>query len=308
MRLVPLSQSDIGLMAALMEEEEQAWRNELDWDYAPIRRILLTFLKRRMLPGFVLKSGRKASGYSYFLVTHQKGVIGAIYAGPPNAQEAADRILSRVISSLKEIPNLNRIESQILPLNGLDPNAIFSRHGFRHFLRHYLELDLAGWRGPDENASVPIAPWHSSYLAMAAEVAFLSYRNAIDRLICEDYGSEANCEVYLRSLVESPGCGVFLPESSLVGLNSHGELCGFILTSHISPTAAMIPQISIHPAFQGRGLGTRLIRQSLQRLRTAGYQTVRLTVTAQNRRAHEWYQRLGFKTRRDFGAHVWLRE
>lgn len=307
MKLEPLSQADIGPMTVLMEEEEEAWRRELDWDFAPIRRILLSFLKRRMLPGFVLRTGRKAIGYSYFLVAQRKGVIGAVYASPPNPQETADRILSQAITSLKEIHNLGRIESQILPLHGLDATAIFLRHGFHSYLRHYLELDLAHWDDAEAD-SEPIIPWQSNQLALAAGVACLSYRNGIDQLICEDYGTEANCEIYLRSLVENPGCGVFLPDSSFMSLNRHGEPSGFILTSYISPSAAMIPQIAIHPAYQGRGLGSALIRRSLHRLRAAGYSTVRLTVTGKNRRAAEWYRRLGFKNRRDFGAYVWLRE
>jgi ribosomal protein S18 acetylase RimI-like enzyme len=105
--------------------------------------------------------------------------------------------------------------------------------------------------------------------------------------------------------VDNPGCGVFLPGSSFVGLDSSGSPCGFILASRISSTAAMIPQISIHPAHQGKGLGNALIHRALISLQSAGFRMVRLTVTEQNRRAFEWYQRLGFKIRRDFGAYLW---
>jgi len=67
----------------------------------------------------------------------------------------------------------------------------------------------------------------------------------------------------------------------------------------------MIPQISILPTHQGRGLGTALMQMANHGLRSAGFRAVRLTVTRQNRRACEWYQRLGFTVRRDFGAYVW---
>jgi GNAT superfamily N-acetyltransferase len=305
MTLEPLSQAESTQLAILMDEEERAWLRELDWDYAPIRRILRAFLRQRLLPGFALSNGAKILGYSYFLVSHHKGVIGALYASPPQAQPVADQILARTIESLKDLRHLRRIEAQILPVSGVDITKTFVHYGFQCFARHYLELDLTGCAWPEPQHPVALVPWHPSHLLPAAGVAHRSYRNGIDALICEDYGSVANCEAYLRSLVENPGCGIFLPGSSLVGLDSRGMPCGFILTSRISGKAAMIPQISIHPAHQGRGLGTALIHQAMNLLKAEGYRMARLTVTRQNRRAFEWYQRLGFKIRCDFEAYLW---
>jgi ribosomal protein S18 acetylase RimI-like enzyme len=307
MKVGTLSRADLSLAAALMDEEEQAWMRELDWDYAPIRRILFSFLQQRLLPGFFATDGSRAAGYVYFLISRAKGMIGAIYASTPDAQNVADQILSRAIESLRETRNLRRIEAQIIPLNGLDLTPVFSSYGFECFLRHYLELDLTTGAWPEPSRAGTIVPWDSGYLLPAAEVAYRSYRNGIDAVICEDYGSPANCESYLRSLVDNPGCGVFMPDSSFVGLDDKGAPCGFILTSRISPDAAMIPQISIHPSHQGRSLGSALTRRALNRLKAAGFHAVRLTVSQQNRRALEWYLRLGFKIRRDFGAYVWQR-
>lgn len=305
--LMPLSQADPGLMVPLMNDEEQAWLHELDWDYAPIRKILYSFLEARLLPGFLAIDGTRALGYIYFLISRAKGMVGTIYVNPPDPQETADQILSRAIESMKELGGLRRIEAQIIPLGGLELNAIFSRHGFQSYRRHYLELDLTGSSWPDTGHKCAIVPWEAGYLRPAAEVAFRSYRGGIDAVICEDYGTELNCEGYLRSLSENPGCGIFLPDSSFVGLNPRGAPCGFILTSRLSRDAAMIPQISIHPDHQGKGLGSALVQRALHRLTSEGFKAVRLTVTRQNRRAYEWYLRLGFKVRRDFDAYVWQR-
>jgi ribosomal protein S18 acetylase RimI-like enzyme len=306
--LMPLSQADLGLMVPLMNDEEQAWLRELDWDYAPIRRILFSFLEARILPGFLAIGGTKPLGYIYFLISRAKGMVGTVYVNPPDAQGTADRILSRAIESLKDLRSLRRIEAQIIPLGGLDLTTIFSHHGFQCYLRHYLELDLTTGSWPGIDYPGTIVPWHARYLRSAAEVAFRSYQGGIDAVICEDYGTEVNCEGYLRSLAENPGCGIFLPDSSFVGLNPQGAPCGFILTSRLSRNSAMIPQISIHPDYQGKGLGSALVHLALHRLASAGFRAVRLTVTQQNRRAYEWYVRLGFKVRRNFDAYVWQRQ
>jgi ribosomal protein S18 acetylase RimI-like enzyme len=305
MNIEPLSLADTELVASLMQEEEQAWLRELDWNYSPVRSILVRFLQQRLLPGFVATNGPKAAGYTYFLISRAKGMIGTVYASGLDAQHAADQILSRAIESLKDTRHLRRIEAQIIPLNGLDLDSIFLRHGFDHYCRHYMELDLATGLQELPDYGGAIVPWHSRYLVDCAALAYRSYRNGIDAVISEDYGSEASCEMYLGSLVDNPGCGIFLPKSSLVGLDSGGNPCGFVLTSQLSSQSAMVPQISIHPAHQGRGLGSALIRQALHQLSDDGYRTVRLTVSHQNRRAFEWYRRLGFRNRRDFGAYVW---
>jgi ribosomal protein S18 acetylase RimI-like enzyme len=69
----------------------------------------------------------------------------------------------------------------------------------------------------------------------------------------------------------------------------------------------MIPQIAVHPSYQGLGIGNGLMNRSLELLKSWEYRSVGLTVTEQNRRAFEWYRRLGFATRKEFGAYVWQR-
>jgi ribosomal protein S18 acetylase RimI-like enzyme len=307
-KLESLAKVDLGLLAPLMDQEEQSWLSELDWDYRPIRKIISSFMNQRLLPGYVASTKGRARGYTYFLIQHSKGIIGTLYASPPDPQSIAERVLAEAVGWLQNSQSISRIEAQLFPLSQLVLTPLFERHGFRHYPRHYLELDMSAidWsRSPD--CSVAIIPWESSRISQAAQVTYGSYANELDAEICEDYASPGGCENYLRSLVENPGCGIFLPEASYIGIDSQGISCGFITTSRISPSAAMIPQISIHPSHQGRRLGTALIYRALKSIATLGYSVVRLTVTAQNRRAYEWYQRLGFKSRRTFGAYIWQR-
>ncbi|MFH1573702.1 MAG: GNAT family N-acetyltransferase [Acidobacteriota bacterium] len=307
--LEPLAQADNRRLSALMDEEERTWRVELDWDYSPIRRILASFLERRALPGYAAWDQGRAVGYTYFLIQKDRGIIGAAYACRPQVQEAGDRLLTLAIQSLQESRNIRRIEAQIIPLNEMEVTPVFRRHAFECFDREYLELDLATFRPEGDDPPVSrLIPWDSAYLPDAARVAFRSYRNEVDALISEDYGSPEGCESYLRSLVEHPGCGIFLPRASSICLDSRGAPCGFIICSSISSQSGMIAQISIDPAHQGLGVGTLLIRRTMRQLTAAGCRKARLTVSRGNRRALGWYLRLGFSVRRSFGAYVWLRQ
>jgi ribosomal protein S18 acetylase RimI-like enzyme len=304
---LPISYLDESRLLPLMQEEEKAWMSDLCWDYSPIRQILVSFIKQKLLPGYAAVSDRGAIGYTYFLVNHAKGIIGSLYVSRTgHAQEAVEELLALTISSLKDSQSIKRVEAQIMPFNNLNLTATFTQHGFSYYPRYYLDLDLGSHRKKiDSPSPEKIIPWSSSYLEGAAEMSLISYRDQTDAEICEDYRTKAGCEGYLRSLVENPGCGIFMPETSFMALDPHGSPCGFLICSRISEGAGMIPQIAVHPSYQGGGIGNALMNRSFEQLKSMGLRSVGLTVTKKNRRAFDWYQRLGFKIRKEFGAYVW---
>ncbi len=309
LRFTPISCTDVSQLAALMEEEERCWMSELNWDYAPVRRILASFSEQRLLPGYVALDERGAVAYSYFLTHHSKGIIGTVFAAKhEEAQDVADQILSLAVECLKSTTTIRRIESQIIPFNNLSLTAVFTRHGFKCYPRYYLELDLdAHSLSEGHQAAETVVAWDPSYLRLAAEVTLDSYRGQPDAQLCQDYCTLEGCEGYLRSLMENPGCGLFLSDASFVGLDNLGAPCGYLIASQIARDAGMIPQVAISPSHQGHGLGNALMRGSLSYFKAKNYRTVGLTVTKKNQRAFEWYTRLGFRIRKEFGAFVWER-
>jgi GNAT superfamily N-acetyltransferase len=292
-----------------MREEEQAWMEDLSWDYSPVRQTLMSFLDQELLSGYVALDGSRPISYSYYLAHNRKGIIGTLYASKGHCpHETALDVLGRVVDSLKGIDTARRIEAQLMPFHHLNPTPAFTRFGFQHYARYFVELQLANcdWRR-EQPRSGRVIPWDSAFLRLAADVAFKSYRDQMDAVICEDYCTSAGCEGYLRSLVENPGCGIFVPEASFMALDGRGLPCGFIIGSRISDGAGMIPQVAMLPAFQGQGLGSALMHHTLSAFKGRGYHTVSLTVTKKNRRAFEWYERVGFRFRKEFGAYVWDR-
>jgi ribosomal protein S18 acetylase RimI-like enzyme len=281
--------------------------SDLSWDYSPIQRILVSFLSQKLLPGYVAVADGEAVAYSYFLVHQEKGTLGTIYAsGTKCHTQAVEEIISLSVSSLKDTPGISRIEAQILPFNDWNFTPAFARHGFSCHPRYYMELHLTQHPPREQIRPSPaVAPWDPASLAQAAETVSLSYRNQPDAVISQDYRTREGCENYLRSLVDNPGCGIFMPEASFMALDDRGGLCGLVISCRISAAAGMIPQIAVAPDSQGRGLGNALIRSAFDSMKFASIQTASLTVTGGNRRAFEWYRRLGFQIRKEFGAYVW---
>jgi ribosomal protein S18 acetylase RimI-like enzyme len=309
LKYFPISHLDEAFLNPIMGEEEKMWMSDLGWDYSTIRLILASFVKNRQLPGYVAVNSQKAIGYTYYLINQRKGIIGALYASETDrSQEAVEQLLSLAISHLKDFSDIRRIESQIMPFHNLRISPTFTQNGFQYFHRYYLVLSLDS---VTENLNIlceeRIVPWDSGYLARAAEMTVISYYNQTDAEICEDYRTKPGCENYLRSLIENPGCGFFMPKASFISLDERGSFCGFLICSRISTRAAMIPQIAVHPSHQGRGVGNSLIHRSLRELKASGFQSVSLMVSRENQRAFDWYRRVGFRIRKEFGAYVWQR-
>ena len=310
---IPLTHLDESTLLPIMEEEKRMWLTDLGWDYSDIQQVILSFMREKMLPGYAaFTGGKQAAGYVYFLANKAKGTVGALFTSqttqPDAAQETADGLVELAVACLQDSGDIRRIEAQIFPFHGQDFTRIFSKYGFRRYPRLYLVRDIgAGATETDIDASVKIIPWNSAFIGQTAVLAAAGYLNHPDYLIFEDYHTPSNYENYLRGLISNPGCGVVLPDASFMYLDGHGTLCGYILCSRISDGRAMIPQIVTHPAWQGRGLGAALMNRCLRQLQIMDFHSLSIVVTKDNSRACEWYRRMGFQPRREFGAFIWNR-
>lgn len=307
-RFIPISFTDPTLLSSLMKEEENAWMEDLGWDYSPVRKILTSFMHQKLLPGYVAIDGTEALGYVYFLTNNNKGVVGNTFVRQSDhSNEIADSLLSMSISGLKALPGIQRVEAQIMPFNGLNIIDPFIHKGFQHHSRSYLGLNLDSKSLENSISEENIISWDRSFLLRAAEIILASYKNQSDSEICSDYRTIYGCESYLYSILQNPGCGIFLPDASFVVLDIDNKPCAFILGSRISEGTGMIPQIAVLPELQGKKLGSKLMSRCLKTFKRLGYGKITLTVTNENRKAYEWYGRLGFKYSKNFSAFFWDR-
>ena len=313
-KYIPISHLDESVMLPLMEEEARIWMTDLCWDYSVVQQILLSFIRKKTLPGYAAfnVSDNRLVGYIFFLANWTKGSIGALYTTPTTppdkAQAIADNLVELAIACFQGSSDIRRIETQMFPFHGQNYARIFEKYGFRYYPRVYLVRNIdADVSEKEPAAPVKIIPWDSALISGAAAMTAESYRNHNDYEILEDYHTPVNCENYLRGLITSPGCGAFLPDASFMCLDAHGLPCGYAVCSRISDGRALIPQIATHPAWQGHGLGAMLINHCLRRLRTMNFHSISLVVTQENSRANEWYRRMGFQPCREFGAFIWNR-
>lgn len=293
----------------LLTEETAAWRRELEWQFDQSASLVRRFVDLRALAGAALLDEAKPTGYLYYVLEDNKALIGDIFLRQGyRTVEREDQLLRWAIAAILENRQVNRIESQLLMLQHVPgrevPLARFATVFDRNFMRAELrDADLSPGK---LRRSVRIERWNDQHHESAAHLIAAAYANHIDSRINDQYRSILGARRFLFNIVQFPGCGAFFRPASFAAFdNEGGRLCGISLASLVAPESGHITQICVTPEMQGSGVGHELLRQSLATFREAGCVSASLTVTAANENAVALYQRVGFRTRRQFSAYAW---
>jgi ribosomal protein S18 acetylase RimI-like enzyme len=310
MNIVDLRQTTVRQLEPLLEEEARHWREELHWDYRGALELIKRFLEARALSGCVAFEGGAAAGYCFYVLEEQKGLIGGLYVSPRYDQAAVGRrLLDELLFGMRALPQLIRIEAQLMPFGGPVDKPL-TEQGFRLHTRQFMLLDLPSFPEPGAAAAtgMRLDRWHDRYFDPSAKLIYLSYANHVDGEINDQYRSRSGALRFLKNIILLPGCGQFVPSASFVLRQAGGdELIGAVLTSEVSPGVGHTTQICVLPGYQGHGLGRMLMLTAIDTLRTMKFNELTLTVTADNKTAVHLYDKLGFRTIKSFTAGVWPR-
>lgn len=310
MKVSVLTTESAGRIKPIAREELSTWEVQLGWDARPAIDMVGKYIRSGVLPGCLLESDEgEAAGYSYYVIDASTLFLGGLFirqafASPDNYSY----LLRRTLESACAWRLISRIECQLFALN-CDLGPVFEAHGFKAVPRLFLTASLSSAEAQAPLRPLPsgyfVEPWESDFLQPASLVIADSYEGSVELEICQDYRSRRGCLRYLRALVETPSCGVFTPENTLCVFDSRGLMQGVLVASRIAETTAMIPQISVRKAAQGKGIGRHLLLTLFGRLRSKGYTQADLSVSEGNRSAYALYQSLGFRPRKSFNAFVW---
>lgn len=182
------------------------------------------------------------------------------------------------------------------PLPGLTETQeaeVFGGLGFAPFARIEMRFPTAA---PTPDRYVPpgfvLRRLQPEDERAAARVHAAAFRERFDwYLFLEDPDPVTNAEKVVRSLVQGPW-GEYLPWASFVA-ETEGTMAGMTIALH-APGRALIADVSVDPASQGRGLGRALVSACVQELRDRREPVIALAVTEGNRRALRLYESLGF--------------
>jgi ribosomal protein S18 acetylase RimI-like enzyme len=310
MNIIDLRQTTVRQLEPLLEEEARHWRDELHWDYRGALELIKRFMDAHALAGCVAFENGSAAGYSFYVLEEQKGLIGGLYVSAKFSQATiGQRLLDEMLFSMRAIPQLSRIEAQLMPFSG-PVEVPLSEQGFRLYSRQFMLQDLQKLPEAKAGASagMRLDRWNDRYFEPCAKLIYLAYANHIDGEINDQYRSRSGALKFLKNIILLPGCGHFVAGASFV-LREPGsdELVAAVLTSEVSPGVGHTTQICVLPGYQGNGIGRMLMQTSAETLRSMKFKELTLTVTSENYGAVQLYEKLGFTTIRTFTAGVWPR-
>jgi len=310
MNIIDLRQATVRQLESLLLEEASHWREELHWDYRSALDLIKRFLDARALSGCAALKNDTAVGYSFYVLEDYKGLIGGLYVSPSqNQAPIGRRLLEEMLYNMRALPQMHRIEAQLMPFGGPVDEAL-REQGFRLHTRKFMLLDLQKQNEPAVgiDSGMRLDRWNDRYFDPCAKLIYLAYANHIDGDINDQYRSRHGALKFLKNIIHLPGCGQFLPGASFV-LRHPGsdELVAAVLTSEVAAGVGHTTQLCVQPGFQGHGLGRALMQISSDALRNMHYKELSLTVTAENRAAVQLYEKLGFATIKSFTAGVWPR-
>jgi ribosomal protein S18 acetylase RimI-like enzyme len=306
MRTRPLAEIAARDLRSLLEEEAEHWAQELLWDYSDVSAAVASGLERRALTGFVIQDGPRSVAYCYYMLDAGRAIVGSLFAAAGyRGQGLEESLLDAVLSDALSHPHNDRVECQTLFSTAAEADGRFARAGFQSRVRHYLVRPLDAAVEPPEHRWT-LRPLRREDLAPAAQVIHASHRGSLDAALNLTYATPDYCRGFVETLVLRAGCGRFDPEASFIAEGPGGP-AGVILSSHLSRTNGHVCQVSVAPEAQARGLGEVLMTSALAAFRNQGLGTASLSVTRDNRRAYRLYQRLGFRLRKEFAAHAWVR-
>jgi ribosomal protein S18 acetylase RimI-like enzyme len=294
---------------ALLQEECSAWLEDLEWDFGKSADLVRRFVDMRALNGCALVEQGTVTGYMYYVLEDDKGLIGDLYVRRDWRTANLERVLiEAALQPMMAIPGVTRIESQLMMLSH-DParDIPYAEHAGmygRNFMR--IDLTRAGLGKGRVRRPVYFEKWSDHYNSAAAQLIADAYAGHTDSRINDQYRSVSGARKFLYNIVQYPGCGNFYRPASYAAFEPlDGRLCGVSLASLVAEGVGHITQICVSPQVRGTGIGHELLRQSLTTLRDVGCGSATLTVTSNNDGAVALYESVGFETIRQFSAFVW---
>lgn len=141
----------------------------------------------------------------------------------------------------------------------------------------------------------PATPQDAEALALLAHLVFRhTYGAAIPTAILDDYLARVFSPAVFQAVVGDSALCLLVAEQT-------NHLIGYSKCAGTTPAFSVTPgrvielvNLYVHPAHQGRGIGTTLLQQSLQHAMDEKFAAMWLCVWQENRAALNFYQRAGF--------------
>jgi ribosomal protein S18 acetylase RimI-like enzyme len=288
-------------VAPLYQSEIARWDAVLHWDTRANWRLVEAARAAGTLPGAVVHDASGAvQGWAFYLLHGDVLQVGALVCRSPAATGA---VFGAILDSREA-----EAASSVTLFTFADAPGLageLQQGGFATSHYRYLQRVVAAETGlhPSPERLPAGRGWQAADLVPVAELLSRAYASPDASRPFVQKGRPEDWIEYVEQLVTTRGCGVFLPEVTVIGESSHG-VDAVVMVTRLGPGTAHLAQIAVDPAGQRSGRGRRILSTALSNLRDAAYARATLLVSAANGAANELYDQMGFDEAATFIAAV----
>src|SRR5450432_4188200 len=196
--LVDLRRLSARDLEPLLEEETAAWRDELEWDFEKSAELVRRFVDLRALNGSALIEDNAVSGYMYYVLEENKGLIGDLYVRRDlRTAEREMLLLDAAMEPIMASTPIDRIESQLMMLGHAPERAIPSADYLSVYARNFMRLDLLSADLGKGNVRRPmyVEKWSEHYQDRASQLISAAYSSG-RRHTRRSRGRAASCAAF----------------------------------------------------------------------------------------------------------------
>jgi ribosomal protein S18 acetylase RimI-like enzyme len=276
--------------APLYQSEIARWETVLHWDTRANWRLVEAARASGTLPGVVVRDSCGAvQGWAFYLLHRAVLQVGALVCRSPAATGA-------IVGAMLGSPEAETASSVTL-FTFADAPALageLQQAGFATSHYRYLQRPLTVEAGAAMASSgADCRGWRPADLVPVAQLLSRAYGVADASRPFVRTGRPEDWVEYVEQLVTTRGCGVFLPECTVIGASAAG-VDAVVLATHLGVGTAHLAQVAVEPSGQRSGRGRRILAAALSNLRDAAYVRATLLVSAANGAANGLYGQWGF--------------
>lgn len=282
-------------IAPLLDREARRWADDLHWDQRWTFTRLEEAREDGRLPGAVATNEiGDAKAWTYFLRHLDQFQLGTVVS---ESVEATRALISHALAS----PLADGASVVVFTPDAPGLTDALASHGVRTEPYDYLVRNLQTVEAP-VGVGVGVGAIRAlDPVADADGVAALlgeAYRGtAFVRPFVPD-GEPEEWRRYVRQLIDTRGCGEFLPAASLLAMDptTGDAVDGAVLATTLGHDTGHVAQVAVASHARRRGLARELLDASLQACAMSGLTRVTLLVARTNVSARAVYAGLGFQS------------
>ncbi len=243
--------------------------------------------------GLLLREAGRPAGLALWDPSSPLGAIVEVaYLAAPSQRVAEFRALFRAVH--EAAGSVAFAPGGLVGLSADDESSLMRGLGFGRFARSEMRLpaEAPARPRPDEGLGRLRAVRPDEDQAALSRLHERAYAGRFDQYLYQaDTDPRVDAELAVKELLGGRW-GEFLPWASPV-VDGEDGAAGAVLVVR-APYGPLIADVMVDPSLQGRGLGRRLMAESIARLRERGESVIVLNVTEGNAPAVALYERLGF--------------